>query len=111
MIKQSDTIVFTIGINYYDKLYDRCIQSQQAYAQRMGYDYHIVTGTAWLPDEAAWLKIPLISHFLACGYRWVLFVDADIQIQKRTPALQSLGEQYPDQSIYVSTGMSGNVNS
>ncbi len=90
MIKQSDTIVFTIGINHYDKLYDRCIKSQRAYAQRMGYDYHIVTGSAWLPDDAAWLKIKMISHFLELGYDWVLFVDADIQIQERTPRIQEL---------------------
>jgi len=71
-------LVFSVGLNCYEKVYDRCMASHQRYAEQEAYDYVLVKKPRWATViESVWLKIPLILAGLKAGYDWVFFVDAE----------------------------------
>ncbi|TWA76113.1 hypothetical protein FBZ85_10916 [Azospirillum brasilense] len=106
----SDTLVFSVALNHYDRIYDRNIASHRLYAARHGYDYVCVSRPAWTTvTEAVWLKIELLRSSLAKGYRWILFVDADCELRAAAPKVESVSK--PDKAVYLAVGFSGNVNS
>jgi hypothetical protein len=103
-------LVFSVGLNFYDKIYDRCIASHQRYAQRQGYDYVLVNQPRWATViESVWLKVPLLLAALKAGYDWVFFVDADCEVRAITPRVETLA--VPGKSLYFGQGFSGNINS
>ncbi len=105
------TLMFSMAFNGYDVLYNKCIRSQRAYAERQGYMYRFVSRPRWtsLTRECAWLKIALMIRALERGYGWVFFIDADAEVKPDTPPIQQLAE--PTKSVYLVPGWSGRVNS
>ncbi len=105
------TLMFSMAFNGYDLLYNRCIRSQRAYADRHGYLYRFVNRPRWtsLTRECAWLKIALVIRALRRGYDWVFFIDADAEVKPDAPPIQQLAE--PGKSVYLVPGWSGRVNS
>lgn len=103
-------LVFSVGLNFYDKIYDRCMASHQRYAEQQDYDYVLVNKPRWgTVIESVWLKVPLILAGLKAGYDWVFFVDADCEIRPNAPRVETLAVS--GKSLYLGNGFSGNVNS
>jgi hypothetical protein len=110
LMPASAVLMFTIGLNGYGTVYARCLASQQAYANKHGYDYIAVDRPRGLvaPDVSSWVKIPLIRHAFDNGYDWVFFIDADCQVQHDAPPLESVEQE--GKSLYMAVGYSGRVN-
>lgn len=110
MNKTSNTLVFCVALNGYERIYESCIESQREYAARHDYQYRLINrpGNASI-TASAWLKIPLLLEALLSGYEWVAFIDADCQIKPETPALESLEKE--GKCLYMGQGFSGRVNS
>jgi hypothetical protein len=104
-------LIFSMGFNYYDRIWARCIDTHRAYAERIGADYLFVGRAEPTPlvMEAAWLKIPLLMSALAAGREWVLFVDADAAFSSRAPDFRIEAEEGKD--VYMAAGVTGRVNS
>ncbi|MEE8059329.1 MAG: hypothetical protein V3T17_16055 [Pseudomonadales bacterium] len=104
------TLMFTVAINGYQRIFSENIESHKRYAQLQGFDYQTVARpNKQSPSVAAWLKVVLVSEALKHGYDWVFFIDADCYIKEQAPSIHSL--YTPDKSIYVAKGFSGNFNS
>ena len=105
-----NVLVFCVGLNNYDRMYQRCIDSHKAYAEREGYDYRLVNkpGKASI-TASAWLKIPLIINALEKEYEWVAFIDADCEIKRDMPPLESLAVD--GTFLFMANGFSGRINS
>jgi hypothetical protein len=98
-------------MNGYYWEYKKNLQSHAAYAVRHGYRYVVIDRPqiSLLGMECVWLKVALMREALKAGYDWVMFVDADAEIQTSAPAIESLQEE--GKSIYLAKGYSGRVNS
>ena len=86
-------LVFSLALNGYHVVFDRCIRSHREYASRHGYEYSCITsipGDHPSPAEAARIKIPLILSRLEAGFDRVFFVDADAEIKPDCPAIESI---------------------
>ncbi|RRS10636.1 hypothetical protein EAG18_01000 [Pseudoalteromonas sp. J010] len=104
-------LIFSIALNGYQIRYRRHLASQRRYAERMGYDYTVIT-KPWVTNlgaECCWLKLYLLRSALAAGYDYVLFVDADAYIQDSCPNLSSVIK--PDKFLFMANGYSGRLNS
>lgn len=107
---KNGTLMFTIGVNGYDKIYRSNIESHKRYAEKQGYTYCAVTRPYHLnKTQAAWLKIFLINIALECDYEWVFFIDADCEIKLDSPSIQSVDS--PEKHIFMAHGFSGRLNS
>jgi hypothetical protein len=107
---QHNTLILSVGLNYYDRMFQRCIDSHRQFADRHGYQYLLINKPVSATITAsAWLKIPLMLAALGKGYDWVMFVDADCEIKPSTPALATLTT--PNHSLYMANGFSGRLNS
>jgi hypothetical protein len=107
-------LLFSIATGGYERLFEHCILSHEAYCRRCDYAYIVVDRPPrrLRPAEAAWLKIPLIQSALAAGYQWVGFIDADCEIRSHAPCFSS----HPDlsngsKSVFLAPGRSGRLNS
>jgi len=110
MTTSNKTLIFCVGINNYDRMYQRCIDSHRRYAKHQGYDYKLVNKpVAASITASAWLKIPLIIKALEQNYDWVAFIDADCEIKDTAPAIESLAMD--GKSLFMAKGFSGRVNS
>jgi Nucleotide-diphospho-sugar transferase len=109
-INNKNVLIFCVGLNNYDRMYQRCIESHRKYAEREGYRYQLINkpGKASI-TASAWLKIPLIIKALENGYDWVAFIDADCEIKSEMPPLESLLVE--DKYLYMANGFSGRINS
>ena len=103
----SKVLMFSISLNGYDKMWERCILSQRRYAEKNNYDYCLINkiDRELTGDQSSWLKIPLIMRALKNGYDWVLFVDSDCYISELAPKVETLGK-----FIYMALGHSKRVN-
>lgn len=103
-------LVFSVGLNYYDVIYDHCMASHARYAEKYGYDHVLVNRPRWATVlESVWIKVPLIIAGLKAGYDWVFFVDADCELRDRAPRVEEIETE--GKSFYLGKGFSGNVNS
>ena len=107
---KSNVLMFSIALNGYGALYDKCIKSQRIYANKNSYEYVLVNRPRWtsLSRECTWLKIPLILEGLRKGYEWVFYIDTDCEIRSDTPKIESL--EVSGKSLYLAEGFSGRVN-
>lgn len=113
-MKDSRVLVFSIALGAYDRLFERCIETQREYCGRHGYEYVLVDRAprSLRPKEAAWLKIPLIRSALGAGYEWVAFIDADCEIRGNTPSFpEHHGSLAEGKSLFMAPGFSGRINS
>ena len=108
--KANKVVVFTVAVNYYDKVFSQNITSQRNYARRCGYHFYCFNSRRWLHKTvAAWLKIALINEWLSRDYELVMFVDADCHIADDTPSFECVLKQ--KKYVYLANGFSGRVNS
>ncbi len=107
------TLIYSIATNGYAYLFKSYLRSQRDYARKQGYDYVVVRRPRiiWRNSghDSAWLKIPLMVAALLKGYRWVVFIDADCDVQAECPGVDSV--EKPGSCVYVSNGFSGRPNS
>lgn len=104
-------IVFSMAFNGYGHVYAPIRKTQEAYAERNGYDYVYVErpGVTPMLRECAWLKVPLIAEILGSGRPWALFLDADAEVKEKAPPVETILE--PDHTLYMAEGFSGRLNS
>lgn len=108
--KKSHVLIFSSGLNNYDRIYQQCIKSHQDYANKFGYDYRLVNKPQTASITAsAWLKIPLLIKALEENYEWIFYIDADCKINSAAPALEMLAVE--NKSLYMAKGFSGRINS
>lgn len=109
--KTPNVLVFSIGLNGYEHLYRNNFETHQCYARMHGYHYVCVQKPSYttLGMECAWLKVTLMIRALHKGYHWVVFLDADTQVNSDTPPITALEAE--DKSLYVARGYSGRFNS
>jgi len=108
--KETKVLMFSLGLNHYQQMYQRCINSHRHYAKTQGYDYQLFNSNRQASITAsAWVKIPLILAALNQGYDRVFYIDADCEIKVDTPAIESL--IVPGKLLYMSQGFSGHINS
>lgn len=109
--KNAKVLVFSVALNGYQWRYRALLKSHRAYAERWGFRHIAVTqpGYSKLGMEVAWLKVALINTALRSGYDWVLFLDADTQVQPHAPCM--LDVQQTGKDIYAARGFSGRFNS
>ena len=104
------TLVFSIGTNGFSYFYRSFIQSQRRYAALLSAEYFCVDLRCRLSaSDSAWLKIPLILRALECGFEWVLFLDADIEVKAKAPDFRLNAIEGKD--LYLVNGHSGRPNS
>ena len=104
-------LVFSMGFNGYQWLYDRNIRSQKKYCEEHGFDFLMIEKPTFtnLYMECAWFKIPALLGALQSGRPWVLYLDADIEARPGAPSFLTL--EKPDRDLYLANGFSGRVNS
>ncbi|NLD99612.1 MAG: hypothetical protein GX640_07035 [Fibrobacter sp.] len=110
MSGNKNILLLSVGLNGFNLLYKRCIDSHYCYARKYSYRYVCIdrTNLPLTPKESSWIKIPLIYEFLNSGYDWVGFVDADCMINSSAPPFESLDT--PSKSIYMALGKSQRYN-
>lgn len=108
------TLLFSIGLNGYDKLFRNCIKSQKAYSTKFDYKYILINRAPqkMSGQKAAWLKIYLLREAMELGYKWIAFIDADCEIRQHTPDFRKYLENLDtDASTFMAHGFSGRINS
>lgn len=103
--------IYCIALNGYDKLWEKCIKTQQEYCARYDYDYGLITTVESKLDlHPKWRKIECMVNFLQNGkYNLIVLFDADLQVQPDCPPITSLIT--PDKHIYCALGCSERPNS
>lgn len=89
--------VIAIGEKYIKEYTKLFMRSQKAYAERHGYDFKVITSylSPTHPDAICFQKYLLCSQDWSSAYDFVVYIDADILINPRAPALpfESLGDK------------------
>lgn len=108
-----DTLLFSIALNGYDKLFRECIYTQQRYSKKFSFKYCLINkGPQKLTgEESAWLKLYLLREALQCGYEWLGFIDADCEVREHTPDFRTCLSSGTKASIFMANGFSGRINS
>ncbi|MCR9134123.1 MAG: glycosyltransferase family 77 protein [bacterium] len=109
------TLLFTVNTNGYAELYASCIESQEKYANKYGYDYVNVVKPKYVLKNSfelsSWSKVPLILSALNSNYKVVMFLDGDCFLSDDCPPLEKLFDEFPeDKSIFGANGFSGRPN-
>lgn len=109
--KTGKTLIFSVALNGYQWVYAKCLTSHKQYADRIGADYKAITTPffSWSGVECCWLKLFLAKQAMSTGYRAVVFLDADTQVQMAAPNI--FEEMKASNHIYMARGYSGQVNS
>lgn len=105
-----NTLVFSIALGGYERLFGKCIRTHRTFCKNYEYEYILINRTPGVlqPAEASWLKIPLIILALENHWDWVMFIDADCEIRPFCPPIESVIKQ--DKSVYLVPGYSGRPN-
>lgn len=114
MTRDSQAFVFSIALEGFERKFAGCIKTQIRYCRKYDYRYLLVKDAPYklYPNEAAWLKVPLLLAALAAGYDWVAFLDADCEVRSHTPEfMQYLSGLAQNQSIFMARGFSERINS
>ena len=110
----SKALVFSIALEGFEQTFGDCIKTQIEYCRRYQYDYVLIKRSPYhlYPDEAAWMKVPLIRAALAGNYEWVSFLDADCEIRSHTPGFsEHFSALSESKTIFMAPGFSGRLNS
>lgn len=118
LIKEmSDTVcphvVFSIATNGYEKVFEKCIESQREYCRRLGVPYCLIQGSPpWgiNAHDSAWLKIPVLRYFSARTSGGVLYLDADCEVMPGAGDFRLWDDQCPDKSIFACNDFSNRLN-
>jgi hypothetical protein len=104
-------LVFSLALNYYEKIYGRNIDTHRRYTAKFNFDYLMFNEPGFTPllMESAWLKIPLLVCALRAKYDWVMYLDIDTCVQERAPDFRSVFEDGKD--IYLAPGFTNRINS
>lgn len=108
------TLLFSIALNDYDRLFYDCIKTHRNYSSRSDYNYLLIKSSPFkmTGEESAWLKIFLLREALNMEYKWIAFIDADCEIREHAPDFRKYMAQLdPNASIYIAHGFSGRINS
>lgn len=106
------TLIFTIATNGYAEFMAEHIASQREYAAVHGYRHVALTKTPpWgiSASSSAWLKIPMMLHYLRTACDRVLFLDADAKVTHKAPPLEAM--MVPAKTVYMAREASGKFNS
>lgn len=105
-------LLISIATNGYDRHFSKLLETQRAYAAKIGADYFLAsTSPPWgiSGPDSAWLKVPLLAAGLRRGYEWVLFLDADCEVRDcPSPAREFANEPRP---VLMCHDFSGRLNS
>jgi hypothetical protein len=90
--------VLAIGDKYIEEYTRLFMKSQKAYADRHGYDFKLISNylsSIAHPDTMCFHKYLLCSQEWSSSYDFIVYIDADILIHLRAPALpfQLLGDK------------------
>lgn len=104
-------LVFSVALNGYDKAFKRCLESHEAYAERIGAD-HFTALRPVVPDPAyaAWMKLTLILSAFDHGYDHVAYIDADCEVRASTPSFVGMLDR-SERPILMANGRTGRINS
>lgn len=114
MMVNNKTLVFSIALEGYERLFKSCIKTHMEYCRVQQYEYVLINHAPRRldPAEAAWLKVPLMKAALEGGYEWVAFIDADCDIRTHMPCFTKYLSQVGEgKSIFMAPGFSGRINS
>jgi len=110
----SKALVFSIALEGFEQTFGDCIDTQIEYCRRYHFEYVLIKRSPYrlFPDEAAWMKVPLIRAALTGNCEWVAFLDADCEIRPHTPGFpEYLSALSESKSIFMAHGFSGRINS
>lgn len=104
-------LVFTVGYNGYDAIWEDCVNATKAYCDRLQYSFCIVGQDTYtdLSMESAWVKIPLIIAAIDAGHQELMFIDSDARPSADCPNFSDLFSEGKD--VYIANGFSGRPNS
>lgn len=83
-------VTICIGEKYLSEYNNLFKPSQEKYAEKCGYDFKVITDYIQKPYDKSLISF---NKILVCDYNWdkeydyIIFVDADIVINKNTPSL------------------------
>lgn len=107
------SLVFSIALGSYKKLFKSCIKTHKRYCRSCGYEY-VLVDQAPRPlssAEASWLKVALLCNSLKSNYDWVGFLDADCEVREGAPCFsECLDMPKENKSIFFAPGYSGRIN-
>lgn len=104
-------LIFSVALNGYQWIYKKHLASQQAYADKIGAHYRVVTKPFFSQSgvECCWYKLHLLKQAIQSGYKHILFLDADCFVQPDCPDIR---ENFTEaHSIYMARSYSGRFNS
>lgn len=105
-------LLICVALDGYEYRYQPQIESQRAYAARMGYQFWLVNRPLFscMGKECAWLKLYLLQFALMhLPFDLILSIDADAEIKETCPRLESV--LHNEKTIYLARGYSGRFNS
>jgi len=106
-------VVFSIATNGYEKVFERCIESQRAYCRRLNVPHCLIQGRPpWgiSSNDSAWLKIPVLRHLANRTSGGVLYLDADCEVLPGADDFRIWDERAPTKSVFACHDFSGRLN-
>lgn len=106
-------VVFTIATNGYEKVFERCIESQRHYCRRLKIPHRLIEGRPpWgiSSNDSAWLKIPALRHLANRTSGGVLYLDADCEVLPGAGDFRIWDERAPGKSVFACHDFSGRLN-
>lgn len=100
----------TIATDGFQYLWLHCVESQQRYAARHGYDHQLMTTNAYPALPPHWAKVTACMALLTQGHD-VFLLDCDVCIRAHAPRFTDLLEWEPGYDIFIANGWSGRPNS
>ncbi|MDQ0301534.1 hypothetical protein [Ancylobacter polymorphus] len=100
----------TIATDGFQYLWLHCVESQQRYAARHGYDHQLMTTNAYPALPPHWAKVTACLTLLARGHD-VFLLDCDACIRADAPRFTDLLERERGYDIFIANGWSGRPNS
>jgi len=101
----SRVLLITLAVGYYTDMYDKFFRtSHEEYAKKHGYDFKVLTTSLAFPNYfcLTFTKMLVCSQDFSSNYDFIIFVDADILINKNSPALHT-AHDYKDKIGIVDT--------
>ncbi len=102
--------VICVALFSYSTKYASCIETQRAYAEKHGYEFELHTHAAYAKsaNDAAWLKLSLVSDSIKRGRR-TLCIDADCDVNQSCPKIETVENNTG--CIYMAKGRTKRFNS
>lgn len=100
----------TIATDGFQYLWLHCVESQQRYAARHGYDHQLMTANPSPALAPHWAKVTACLELLTRGHD-VFLLDCDVCIRAHAPRFTDLLEREPGHDVFIAHGWSGRPNS